>query len=54
MGVDRYQKIEAWARKRYIVDGLLIIFKNGKPSRYSILEDLAFQKYLKHQQESVP
>lgn len=43
---DRYLRIVAWARKRYSVNGVLIISTGGNPSPYSFIENLAAVKLL--------
>lgn len=45
--ITKYQSIVAWARKRYMVDRLLIINIGGIPSVYSRIENAAFIKYVR-------
>lgn len=43
--VDRYLKIEKWARKRYAnAHGFTVITIGGKPSRYATIENAAAVK----------
>lgn len=42
----RYTKIVNWAQKRYTVKGKLFLLDKLKPSRYSLIEDLAANKLL--------
>jgi hypothetical protein len=42
---DRYLRIMAWARRRYMKNGRLVISIGGKPSRYTAIERLAFARY---------
>lgn len=43
---SRYLKLEGWARRRYTIDGVLILDRCGMPSTYSRIESAAFQKYI--------
>ncbi len=43
---DRYLKLARWLQKRYTVDDRLILTIGGKPSRYTQLEQLAFERLL--------
>ena len=43
--VDRYLKIERWARKRYTdQSGRVVITVGGKPTRYALIENVAAVK----------
>lgn len=44
--IERYQKIERWARKRYTRDGSLVISFGMMRSRYSAIEDLTWRRYM--------
>jgi len=44
--IDRYLSIERWARKRYTVNGELVIAIGFMRSRYSVIEDLAWRRYM--------
>lgn len=43
---DRYLKIIAWAKARYSVNGSLATMRNGKPTRYTLIENLAAVKIM--------
>lgn len=43
---DRYLAIVAWARRRYTLDGVLTIQVGSRPSKFSLIEDMAAQRYL--------
>lgn len=43
---DKYLKITEWAKKRYTVNGILLIATGYNWSKYSIIEQLAWNKYL--------
>lgn len=42
--VERYLKIVEWARKRYTKNDNLVLSVGGRPSRYSMIENLAAVK----------
>ena len=42
---ERYTKVVQWAEQRYTEDGKLILSVGGVPSRYSVIEQLAFKKF---------
>jgi len=44
---DKYLKITFWLMKRYTKNGALILEKGGIPGRYSELERMAWDKYIK-------
>lgn len=44
--IDRYLKLAMWARKRYAVNGKLIVNIGGKPTLYSRIEDAAAVKFM--------
>ena len=46
MNIDRYLKITRWSTSRYRKNGRLILSTGGKPSRWTIIEQLAFKKYI--------
>ncbi len=43
---DRYLKLVIWLQKRYTVNDQLLKSIGGKPSRYTQLEQLAFERLL--------
>jgi hypothetical protein len=44
---DRFLKIERWAKKRYLTaEKSIVVSIGGKPTRYSRIEDLAFEKLI--------
>ena len=43
--IDKYQLIEAFARRRYTKNGVLIVDVAGVPSIYSRIESAAWKKY---------
>ncbi len=43
---DRYLRITRWARKRYEIKGILLIATGENWSKYSIIEVMAWNKYL--------
>lgn len=43
---DRYLRLVEWLRRRYSVNGELVISVGRVPSRYARLEDLAAQRWL--------
>lgn len=43
--IDKYQSIEAFARRRYTKNGVLIVDVAGVPSIYSRIESAAWKKY---------
>ena len=42
---NRYLKIVRWAQRRYTNAGRLVTFIGNAPSRYTIIERLAFARY---------
>lgn len=44
--VDRYLSLCVWARRRYAIDGLLMVTCNGKPTKYTLIERASARKYL--------
>lgn len=42
----KYLKIVTWARRRYTVDGVLVLSIGTAPSTYSKIEIIAAAKYL--------
>jgi hypothetical protein len=44
--IDRYLQIVTWAKRRYMIDGILYITIKGGPTRYKLIEDLAWRKYV--------
>ena len=43
---SRYSKICKWAWKRYTKSNTLLISIGGKPSLYSLIEQMAWDKYM--------
>lgn len=43
---DRYIKVTRWAKARYRKNGVLILWANGKPSAWTRIERLAFDRYI--------
>ena len=46
MNIDKYLKITRWATGRYRKNGRLILSIGGNPSKWTIIEQLAFKKYI--------
>ena len=46
MNIERYLTITRWATSRYRKNGRLILSTGGNPSRWTIIESLAFKKYI--------
>jgi len=47
MNYNKYLKICAWARKRYQESNLIIVtYHRGQPTKYTIICNLAFDKYI--------
>ncbi len=44
--VNRYLAITNWATDRYTKDGYLVLSRGLVPSRYSLIEQLAAERYL--------
>ena len=44
--IDRYLKIVEWARNRYTVNGLLHLNTGDILSRYSLIEKMAWNRYM--------
>lgn len=47
---DRYLKITGWAKKRYYgkeEEKGLVLYRGSAKSKYSLIEDMAFDRYLK-------
>jgi hypothetical protein len=43
---DRYSKIVAWAKKRYTVDGMVVLTVGGIKGKWLTIEEMAFRRYL--------
>jgi hypothetical protein len=43
---ERYLKIVDWATCRYGYEGNVIVSVGGKPTRYTLIERMAFRKLL--------
>ena len=47
MDIDRYSEIRLWALRRYEESpGIVVVWTKGAPTRYKIICDLAFDKYV--------
>jgi hypothetical protein len=46
MNHDKYIRITEWARKRYEINGILLIATGYNWSRYSKIERMAWDKYI--------
>ena len=47
MNIDRYSEIRLWALRRYEESpGIVVVWTKGAPTRYKIICDLAFDKYV--------
>ena len=44
--VNRYLKIMDFVRERYGYEGNVVVFSNGRPTRYTLIEDMAAARYL--------
>lgn len=44
--IDRYLKIVDWSRARYGRGGHLLLSIGGNPSRHTLIEDLAGERYV--------
>jgi hypothetical protein len=43
----KYSKICKWAQKRYTKNGVLVIhYENKRPSTFSLIEQMAWDKYI--------
>jgi hypothetical protein len=42
----RYGAIVGWAARRYTRDGILVIDVGGVPSRYTLIERAAWNRYM--------
>lgn len=45
--IDRYLAIVAWAKRRYTEQHRLVLTIGGRLSRYSRIERLAFDRYMR-------
>lgn len=43
---DKYLRIVMWAERRYMACGRIVLSINEQPTRYSMIERLAWRKYL--------
>jgi len=46
MNDDKYLKIVKWADLRYRKHAHLIIWEKGQPTRYKLIEMMAWKKYI--------
>ena len=46
MMVDRYLAVVRWAQRRYTVNGFYVVSIGGAPSRYSLIERAAWNRYM--------
>lgn len=52
--IDKYLKLIGWLKKRYSKDGMIQVnLPGGEPTRYTLLEWAAAEKYLKCYQHSM-
>jgi hypothetical protein len=42
----KYSKICKWAQKRYTKNNMLVVSVGGKPSIYSLIEQMSWNKYM--------
>lgn len=44
--IDRYLAIRAWTRRRYTDNGIVVTRFGGRPTAYTRIERLAFERYI--------